>query len=36
MDDPPNVDTLVSGLVSDSESARKYAVFKLQGQCSLS
>lgn len=31
MDDPPDVETLVSGLVSESESARKYAVFKLQG-----
>jgi len=31
MDDPPDVATLVAGLVADSESARKYAVFKLQG-----
>lgn len=31
MDDPPDVETLVAGLMSDSESARKYAVFKLQG-----
>jgi len=31
MDDSPDVDTLVAGLVSSSESARKYAVFKLQG-----
>lgn len=31
MDDPPDVATLVSGLLADTESARKYAVFKLQG-----
>jgi engulfment/cell motility protein 1 len=31
MDDPPDVETLVSGLVSESDSARKYAVFRLQG-----
>jgi engulfment/cell motility protein 1 len=31
MDDTPDVDSLVAGLVSTSESARKYAVFKLQG-----
>lgn len=31
MDDPPDVETLVAGLVANSESARKYAVFKLQG-----
>lgn len=31
MDDPPDVATLVAGLVANSESARKYAVFKLQG-----
>jgi len=31
MDDTPDVATLVTGLVSSSESARKYAVFKLQG-----
>lgn len=31
MEEPPDVATLVAGLVSDSESARKYAVFKLQG-----
>lgn len=31
MDDPPDVATLVAGLVAESESARKYAVFKLQG-----
>jgi engulfment and cell motility protein 1 len=30
MDDPPDVVTLISGLRSDNESARKYAVFKLQ------
>lgn len=30
MDDPPDVATLVAGLVAESESARKYAVFKLQ------
>ena len=28
--DAPSVDTLVDGLLSDSDSARKYAVFKLQ------
>ena len=31
MDDPPDVETLIAGLVANSESARKYAVFKLQG-----
>lgn len=31
MDDNPDVETLVAGLVADSESTRKYAVFKLQG-----
>jgi engulfment/cell motility protein 1 len=31
MDDPPDVSTLVAGLIAESESARKYAVFKLQG-----
>lgn len=31
MDDPPDVETLVAGLNANSESARKYAVFKLQG-----
>lgn len=31
MDETPDVATLVAGLVSSSESARKYAVFKLQG-----
>ena len=31
MEDPPDVDTLVSGLAGESESARKYAVFRLQG-----
>ena len=31
MNDDPDVATLVAGLVSDSESTRKYAVFKLQG-----
>ena len=31
MEDPPDVITLVSGLLSESESARKYAVFRLQG-----
>lgn len=30
MDEPPDVATLIQGLLSDSESARKYAVFKLQ------
>ncbi|KAK3066832.1 hypothetical protein LTR53_016654 [Teratosphaeriaceae sp. CCFEE 6253] len=30
MDDPPDVATLISGLVSENEGARKYAVFKLQ------
>ena len=30
MNNPPDVETLVSGLVSDQESARKYAVFRLQ------
>ncbi|KAI5369420.1 Putative pleckstrin domain, ELMO domain, armadillo-like helical, PH-like domain superfamily [Septoria linicola] len=31
MDEPPDVATLVSSLDADSESARKYAVFKLKG-----
>ena len=31
MDDPADVETLVQGLTSESESGRKYAVFKLQG-----
>lgn len=31
MDEPPDVATLVAGLVAESESARKYAVFKLKG-----
>ena len=31
MDDVPDVETLVAGLVSENESVRKYAVFKLQG-----
>lgn len=31
MDDPPDVDTLVRGLISNSDSTRKYAVFRLQG-----
>ena len=30
MEDPPDVATLISGLVSDNEGARKYAVFRLQ------
>ena len=30
MDEPPDVATLVDGLVAPSDSARKYAVFKLQ------
>jgi len=30
MDDMPDVSTLVEGLMSESESVRKYAVFKLQ------
>jgi engulfment/cell motility protein 1 len=30
MEDSPDVVTLISGLRSDKESARKYAVFKLQ------
>jgi len=30
MDDPPDVATLIDGLVADNEGARKYAVFKLQ------
>lgn len=30
MDEPPDVDTLVAGLLAESESARKYAVFKLK------
>ncbi|KAH9814266.1 ELMO2 protein [Teratosphaeria destructans] len=31
MEEPPDVATLIEGLVSESESVRKYAVFKLQG-----
>ncbi|KAK4507874.1 hypothetical protein PRZ48_001609 [Zasmidium cellare] len=31
MDEPPDVATLVAGLQAESESARKYAVFKLKG-----
>lgn len=31
MDEPPDVDTLVSGLMSNYDSTRKYAVFRLQG-----
>ena len=31
MDDSPDVETLIRGLVSNSESTRKYAVFRLQG-----
>jgi engulfment/cell motility protein 1 len=31
MEEPPDVDTLVAGLIADSDSARKYAVFKLKG-----
>ena len=31
MDEPPDVDTLVAGLLSNSDSTRKYAVFRLQG-----
>ncbi|KAF2172468.1 hypothetical protein M409DRAFT_17701 [Zasmidium cellare ATCC 36951] len=31
MDEPPDVATLVAGLSAESESARKYAVFKLKG-----
>lgn len=34
MDEPPDVATLVAGLVAESESARKYAVFKLKGMLS--
>lgn len=30
MDDYPDVETLVSGLMSPAESTRKYAVFRLQ------
>jgi len=30
MDEPPDVETLVAGLVAENESARKYAVFKLK------
>ncbi|KAK5117685.1 hypothetical protein LTR62_005108 [Meristemomyces frigidus] len=30
MEDPPDVETLVQGLVADNEGTRKYAVFKLQ------
>jgi hypothetical protein len=30
MDEPPDVDSLVAGLQADSDSARKYAVFKLK------
>lgn len=30
MDEPPDVATLIAGLTSESESARKYAVYKLQ------
>ena len=32
MDEPPDVATLVAGLVAESESAKKYAVYKLKGQ----
>lgn len=31
MEDPPDVETLITGLGSDNESTRKFAVFKLQG-----
>lgn len=31
MDNPPDVEFLITGLIADNESARKYAVFKLQG-----
>lgn len=31
MEDPPDVAMLVAGLMSDSESTQKYAVFRLQG-----
>lgn len=31
MEEQPNLATLIAGLVSENESARKYAVFKLQG-----
>ncbi|EMC93548.1 hypothetical protein BAUCODRAFT_245188 [Baudoinia panamericana UAMH 10762] len=34
MEDPPDVESLVSGLVSENDAARKYAVFKLQGMLS--
>ncbi|KAK5722640.1 hypothetical protein LTR15_005872 [Elasticomyces elasticus] len=30
MEDPPDVATLIAGLVAENEGARKYAVFKLQ------
>lgn len=30
MEEPPDVSTLVAGLTAESESARKYAVFKLK------
>ena len=30
MEEPPDVETLISGLLAENESARKYAVFKLQ------
>lgn len=36
MEDPPDVDTLVSGLMSNADSTRKYAVFRLQGLLSYS
>lgn len=31
MDDPPSIDSLIAGLLADTESARKYAVYQLQG-----
>lgn len=31
MEEPPDVATLVAGLLAESESAKKYAVFKLKG-----
>ena len=31
MEDDPDVATLIAGLVTESDSAKKYAVFKLQG-----
>ncbi|WPG97628.1 ELMO2 protein [Acrodontium crateriforme] len=31
MEDPPDVETLITGLASGNESTRKFAVFKLQG-----